>query len=158
MSFPYFSSERDGQGWVHYLESDNEYFKRWAQDLAVAEITGYNTYRAIELALNAPRWKHCDLEWAKYHAHKIGLQELRHYRIVSLALGVEAEPVEHETTFAELDVNERRSEMRLTSIIQCSSNSNLVELAHNLLVDEAYHCWFTRNVLTELGNFEIPRL
>lgn len=160
----FFTSERDGYLWLQSLEYSKErdqvYYDKWKTNLAIAEITGYNTYCAVIKAFKnpLPRWKGLSLDRYIYHASKIAEQEAKHYHMVAGALNVSANPVDHEATFAELDVNERRSEMRLTTIISSSSDKELVSLASRLMVDEAYHCWFTRLVLAELGDFDLPRL
>jgi hypothetical protein len=157
---PFFSSERDGFQWLYDLEHNQEYYEKWKRNLAIAEITGFYTYCAVVKALQnpLPRWAGCDLSSYIHHANIIAKQEQAHYNIVSARLEIEVLPVDHEGTFAELDVNERRSEMRLSTIITNSSNKDLVTLANRLMIDEAYHCWYTRLVLRELGDFPLPRL
>lgn len=158
------TSERDGYDWLKSLEhsknNDRVQYDKWAKNLAIAEITGYNTYLAVVKALQNPleQWQGTNLEPYIYHAKKIAGQEAGHYHIVSSWLEVQADPVDHEATFAELDLNERRSEMRLSTIISKSSDPHLIGLANRLIVDEAYHCWYTQLVLKELGDFSLPRL
>lgn len=160
-----FSSERDGYSWLQGLEyskdHDQEYYNKWKTNLAIAEITGFYTYAAVVKTLKEQpqeRWQGYNLKHIIEHAQKIGAQEYAHYNIVSARLNIEVLPVEHEATFAELDLNERRSDMRLTTIIASSSDQDLVSLASRLIVDEAYHCWFCKLVLKELGDFPIMRL
>lgn len=156
---PFFSEERDGKGWLETLEKDNSYFEKWKRNLAIAEITGYYTYRAVVKAFSEPSliWSGKDLTRFICNAEIIAEQELNHYRIVSGKFHITAEPVEHEQTFAELDINERRSEMRLNTIIRYSANPELIKLATRLISDEAYHCRYTKSVLNELGDFVLPR-
>lgn len=70
---PFFSEERDGKGWLETLEKDNNYFEKWKQNLAIAEITGYYTYRAVVEALSNPLspWGGRDLTRFIYNAEII---------------------------------------------------------------------------------------
>lgn len=156
------TSGRDGYTWYCYtLMRDESYYDYWARNLVQAEITGYNTYMAMIKVFESPleRWSGANMQSYIYHATLIANQERGHSKIVGSRLNVPVpEPVDHEKTVSELDLNERRSLMRLTTIADHSSDENLLALANRLLVDEAYHCWFTALVLKELGDFDLPRL
>lgn len=162
---PFFTSERDGLIWLQSLEysknHDQEYYNKWKTNLAQAEITGFYTYSAVVKAfkeMNTEWWRGYDSKRFIDHAAIIAHQEFAHYQIVSSRLQIKCSPTNHEGTFAELDVNERRSDMRLSTIIAASTDEELVQLASRLIIDEAYHCWFTQLVLRELGDFPLPRL
>lgn len=152
-----FTSERDGYDWLQVLERDPVYYNKWAYNLAQAEITGYYSYAAvIKVLLNSlPQWKGLNMENFIKHACIIKAQEYLHSKIVLNHLSVSAPPVSHEKTFSELDINERRSEMRLRTILTYSNNPKLIDLANKLIIDEAYHCWYTQHVLSELGDFDL---
>jgi hypothetical protein len=158
------TSERDGEIWYKTrLNTDAVYYEIWKKSLAIAEITGFYTYKAVVLALQNPlkRWRDLDLEPFIHHAKIISNQELYHSKLVAKTFAIpfaELAPVDHEKTLTELDLNEHRSLMRFSTILIHSSCLEERALANALLVDEAYHCWYTKLLLSTLGCFELPRL
>jgi hypothetical protein len=63
----------------------------------------------------------------------------------------------HEATIQELDSNERRSLMRLETLL--TTGTEYAKLAIDLIADEAYHCWFMAKLMQEVGpDWAIPRI
>ncbi len=152
---PELSSQRDGVIWWERIKARQDGIKLWMFKLIVAERAGVPVY--LELAKNplVP-------DWAKVFCLEISNQEKSHWDLTKAIAIRDFDYVEDltdtrfEETLSELDMNERRSLMRLSTIIS-HPDSTVQErsMAATLIVDEAYHCWFTNKLLIEIGDIKI---
>lgn len=152
---PPLSPERDGEIWLARICSDSAQLQTWLARLTGAELAGKIGYRQLAASGLLPHW-------AQEHAEKISRQEAMHYSMAEVALRrLEGSIVmmPHEETLAELDLNERRSLMRLTTILRSRKAVPgwMRVLAERLVADEAYHVWFTGELFKDIGNITLPR-
>lgn len=162
--YPVLSEERDGRIWLENLEASPEYQHKWLLSLARAEITGLYSYAALVKALQKMNTmllqsdSNSDLQSYIDMARIIGRQEYFHYRTVSHLHNIEASPVQPESTLSELDLNERRSLKRLSTIFNYSKNQSFKTMAQQLIIDEVFHCWYTNQLLTFYGDITLEKL